>query len=79
MLENLEWGAVFDPWNWSEMLTAFDADPNAQMQLVLLSQHSEMGLKHANNITAQVFNGKVRNVSNFILKAVQNARSEIVL
>jgi hypothetical protein len=79
MLENLEWGAVFDPWNWSEMLTAFDADPNAQMQLVLLSQHSEMGLKHANNITAQVFNGKVRNVSNFILKAVQNARCEIVL
>ena len=79
MVKHLEWGGAFDPSNWSEILTTFDASVNSQMQLLLLSQYGQKGLKHANNIVSQVITGKVNKVSSFIHKAVQNARTEIGL
>ena len=79
MVKHLEWGGAFDPSNWSEILTTFDASVNSQMQLLLLSQYGQKGLKHANNIVSQVITGKVNKVSSFIHNAVQNARTEIGL
>ena len=79
MVKHLEWGGAFDLSNWSEILTTFDASVNSQMQLLLLSQYGQKGLKHANNIVSQVITGKVNKVSSFIRKAVQNARTEIGL
>ena len=76
-LDGLEWGAPFDPSEWSHVLTKCGVSANAQSQLLLLSQTDSNGLRHANNIVAQVLQGKAQKPSSFVHKAVQNARHQM--
>ena len=74
---NLPWGGKFDPKNWSAILTKLDVSEGAQLQLVLLSQLSEAGLRRANWIVSQVCDGIAKKPTPFVYRACQNERKSI--
>lgn len=67
---------------WRKILMSFQVDETAQMELFLLSQHSDQGFQEANAIIAKLLKKRsdksyLDNSSGFVHACVKNARGHI--
>lgn len=67
---------------WMELLKAFNVDDTSQMELFLLSQHSDQGFQEANAIISKLLKKRadgshLDNSSGFVHACVKNARAHL--